>query len=159
MTSSNVLLLLHESHHRTRVISNHPESAHRSLHTGVPCAIRCKRLTNVGASPTIGTYHATSVAIINMKSIKCNKSSAIQGLWVYPLEGKCSVQYNDGNIYEYSNVSRRAIFSIVTNDKQSIGKWVNHNCKTKGVACEWTGHESPWIPCVDELTPQLPNFI
>ena len=118
-----------------------------------------KRVTNVGARPTIGTYHAKSVAIINMKSIKCNKSSAIQGLWVYPLEGKCSVQYNDGNIYEYSNVSRRAIFSIITNDKQSVGKWVNHNCKTKGVACEWTGHESPWIPCVDELTPQLPNFI
>ena len=92
-----------------------------------------------------------------MKSIKCNKSSAIQELFVYPLEGKCSVMYNNGHIYEYSNVSRRAIFSILTNDKQSIGKWVNHNCKTKGVTCEWTGHESPWIPCVDEV--QLPNFI
>ena len=101
-----------------------------------------------------------------MKSIKCNKSSAVQGLWVYPLEGKCSVQYNDGNIYEYSNVSRRAIFSIVTNDKQSIGKWVNHNCKTKGVTCEWTGHESPWmseaevlqvLKEVDEVL--LPDFV
>ena len=80
-----------------------------------------------------------------MKSIKCNKSSAIQELFVYPLEGKCSVMYNNGHIYEYSNVSRRAIFSIITNDKQSIGKWGNHNCKTKGVTCEWTGHESPWF--------------
>lgn len=70
-----------------------------------------------------------------MKSIKCNKSSAIQELFVYPLEGKCSVMYNNGNIYEYSGVSRRAIFSIIANDKQSIGKWVNHNCKTKGVTC------------------------
>ena len=80
-----------------------------------------------------------------MNSIKCNKSSAIQGLWTYPLEGKVTVQYTNGHIYEYSGVSRRAIFSIVTNDKQSIGKWVNHNCKTKGVTCEWTGHESPWL--------------
>ena len=80
-----------------------------------------------------------------MKSIKCNKSSAIQELFVYPLEGKCSVQYNNGNIYEYSGVSRRAMFSIITNDDQSIGKWVNHNCKTKGVTCELTGYESPWL--------------
>ena len=80
-----------------------------------------------------------------MKSIKCNKSSAIQELFVYPLEGKCSVMYNNGNIYSYSGVSRRAIFSIIANDKQSIGKWVNHNCKTKGVTCEWTGHETPWL--------------
>ncbi len=91
-----------------------------------------------------------------MKSIKCNKSSAIQELFVYPLEGKCSVMYNNGNIYEYSGVSRRAIFSIIANDQQSIGKWVNHNCKTKGVTCEWTGHESPWLP-VDEV--QLPDFV
>ena len=53
--------------------------------------------------------------------------------------------YNNGNIYEYSNVSRRAILSVMTNDKQSLGKWVNHNCKTKGVDCEWIGHESPWM--------------
>ena len=101
-----------------------------------------------------------------MKSIKCNKSSAIQELFVYPLEGKCSVMYNDGNIYEYSNVSRRAIFSIIANDKQSLGKWVNHNCKTKGVTCEWTGHESPrmsesefdqLIKEVDEVL--LPDFV
>ena len=101
-----------------------------------------------------------------MKSIKCNKSSAIQELFVYPIEGKCSVMYNNGHIYEYSNVSRRAIFSIIANDKQSIGKWVNHNCKTKGVACEWTGHESPWmseaeldqlIKEVDEVL--LPDFV
>ena len=91
-----------------------------------------------------------------MKSIKCNKSSAIQELFVYPLEGKCSVMYNNGNIYEYSNVSRRAIFSILTNDQQSIGKWVNHNCKTKGVTCEWTGYETPWIK-VDEVA--LPDFV
>ena len=101
-----------------------------------------------------------------MKSIKCNKSSAIQELFVYPLEGKCSVMYNNGHIYEYSNVSRRAIFSIIANDKQSLGKWVNHNCKTKGVTCEWTGHESPWmsesefdqlIKEVDEVL--LPDFV
>ena len=74
--------------------------------------------------------------------------------------------YNNGNIYEYSGVSRRAIFSIIANDKQSIGKWVNHNCKTKGVTCEWTGHESPWmseaevlqvLKEVDEVL--LPDFV
>ena len=101
-----------------------------------------------------------------MKSIKCNKSSAIQELFVYPLEGKCSVMYNNGHIYEYSNVSRRAIFSIIANDKQSIGKWVNHNCKTKGVTCEWTGHESPWMSDddIDQLIKEvdevlLPDFV
>ena len=86
-----------------------------------------------------------------MKSIKCNKSSAIQGLWTYPLEGKVTVQYTNGNIYSYSGVSRRAMFSIITNDSQSIGKWVNHNCKTKGVTCEWTGYETPVGNLLDSL--------
>ncbi len=86
-----------------------------------------------------------SESLLNiMKTIKCN-SSAIQELHVYPLEGKATVMYNNGNIYEYSNVSRRAIFSVIANDKQSLGKWVNHNCKTSGVECEWVGHESPWF--------------
>ena len=101
-----------------------------------------------------------------MKSIKCNKSSAIQGLWTYPLEGKVTVQYTNGNIYSYSGVSRRAMFCIITNDEQSIGKWVNRNCKTKGVTCEWTGYESSWmtddeldqlIKEVDEVL--LPDFV
>ena len=92
-----------------------------------------------------------------MKSIKCNKSSAIQELFVYPNEAKCSVMYNDGNIYEYSNVSRRAIMSVILNDKQSLGKWVNHNCKTKGVTCEWTGHESPWFKLPEGV--ELPDFV
>ena len=93
-----------------------------------------------------------------MKSIKCNKSSAIQGLWTYPLKGKVTVQYTDGSIYEYSGVSRRAMLSIITDDNQSIGKWVNHNCKTKGVTCEWTGHESPWMSA-KEAEVVLPSFI
>ena len=94
-----------------------------------------------------------------MKTIKCN-SSAIQELHVYPLEGKATVMYNNGNIYEYSNVSRRAILSVMTNDKQSLGKWVNHNCKTKGVDCEWIGHESPWMSQneIEELL-ENPNWV
>ncbi len=92
-----------------------------------------------------------------MKTIKCN-SSAIQELHVYPLEGKCTVMYNNGNIYSYSGVSRRAIFSVIANDKQSLGKWVNHNCKTKGVTCEWTGYETPWMSA-KEAEVVLPSFI
>ena len=93
-----------------------------------------------------------------MYSIKCNKSSAIQGLWTYPLEGKVTVQYTNGNIYSYSGVSRRAMFSIISNDNQSIGKWVNHNCKTKGVTCEWTGYETPWMSA-EEAEVVLPSFL
>ena len=77
-----------------------------------------------------------------------------------------TVQYTNGNIYEYSGVSRRAIFSVIANDKQSIGKWVNHNCKTKGVTCEWTGYESPWMSDddIDQLIKEvdevlLPDFV
>ena len=82
-----------------------------------------------------------SESLLNiMKTIKCD-SSAIRELHVYPLEGKAQVMYNNGDLYEYSNVSRRAIFSVIANDKQSLGKWVNHNCKTKGVGCEWVGNE------------------
>ena len=83
-------------------------------------------------------------------------SSSINELWVYPYEGKCTVMFKDGHLYEYTNVSRRSLFNVLVNPSVSLGKWVNKNCvNNHDASFEWVGHESPWIPC----DAQLPSFL
>ena len=84
------------------------------------------------------------------------ESSAITELWVYPIKGKANVMYKDGNMYEYTNVSRTSLLNVLLNDSISLGKWVNENCKKEGVNCKWTCHETPWMS-LDE--PELPEFV
>ena len=63
--------------------------------------------------------------------------------------------FNDGHVYDYENVSRRAIMNVLMNTKVSLGKWVNDNLVNKdGVTFEWTGFESPGFKSEPEL-PQL----
>ena len=61
-----------------------------------------------------------------MQRVK-RESSAINELWVYPYEGKCTVMFKDGHIYEYTGVRRRALFNVLVNPSVSLGKWVNKN--------------------------------
>jgi len=75
------------------------------------------------------------------------ESSAINELWVYPYEGKCTVMFKDGHIYEYTGIKRRALFNVLVNPTISLGKWVNKNCvHSFDSHQEWVGHESPWLP-------------
>ncbi len=39
------------------------------------------------------------------------------------------VTLKNGDIYAYNEVSRRAILNLMFDNKQSLGKWVNNNCK------------------------------
>ncbi len=54
-------------------------------------------------------------------------SAAVQFVHVDLLRGVATVSFKEGNMYEYKNVSRRAILSLMNNPNMSLGFWVNHN--------------------------------
>lgn len=42
-------------------------------------------------------------------------------------DGVAVVKYNNGSIYKYTNVSRRALINLVANTNISLGRWINAN--------------------------------
>ena len=54
-------------------------------------------------------------------------SAAAEFVHVDLLRGVAIVSFKNGNMYEYKNVSRRAIASLMANPNMSLGFWVNHN--------------------------------
>lgn len=63
-------------------------------------------------------------------------SEAITCMSTSLARGTVNVMYNNGAVYRYSNVSRRAIANLQLNANMSLGFWVNSNCiKPKRVSC------------------------
>jgi hypothetical protein len=54
-------------------------------------------------------------------------SSAIAAIHCDVLNGLALVTYKNGNVYAYSNVSRRAMLNLKFNPNLSLGFWVNSN--------------------------------
>ena len=63
-------------------------------------------------------------------------SDAIEAIYVNPLKGVVELAYAKGNLYRYTNVSRRAIINLLLNPSMSLGFWVNTNCKGDRAKCE-----------------------
>ena len=54
-------------------------------------------------------------------------SAAADFIHVDLLRGVAIVSFKEGHTYEYKNVSRRAIASLMANPNMSLGFWINHN--------------------------------
>ena len=54
-------------------------------------------------------------------------SSAIKSLEVDALNSKALCTFTNGKVYEYENVSKRAIINVLFNPDVSLGFWVNNN--------------------------------
>lgn len=54
-------------------------------------------------------------------------SEVTNGIGVDLLSGTASVLYTDGSVYDYTNVSRRAILNLMCNPNMSLGFWINAN--------------------------------
>jgi len=56
------------------------------------------------------------------------------------VQGTCDVCYHNGNVYRYTNVSRRAMFKLLNDETVSLGFFINCHllfCDSKcGGACE-----------------------
>ena len=60
--------------------------------------------------------------------------------------GEATVYLKDGNIYSYSNVSRRAILNLFINQNLSLGFWFNKNCSNSERAIlDTQSFETPWL--------------
>ena len=55
-------------------------------------------------------------------------SDACDYISVNLLAGTAEVHFRRGNLYRYTNVSRRAILNLMYNPNMSLGFWANHNC-------------------------------
>ena len=64
-------------------------------------------------------------------------STCADSVHVDAITGTASVLFNDGNIYRYSNVSRRAIIKFIIDDAKSLGKFINNVLLTDRVRCEY----------------------
>ena len=54
-------------------------------------------------------------------------SACCDGVAVDLLTGTASVLYTNGAVYNYTNVSRRAIANLMLNRNISLGFWINAN--------------------------------
>ena len=63
-------------------------------------------------------------------------STAANYVSVDALNGTARVMFKDGNIYEYTNVSRRAIVKFIHDDARSLGKFINNVLMQQRVACK-----------------------
>ena len=54
-------------------------------------------------------------------------SSAIKSLEVDALNSTAVCEFKNGRVYQYENVSKRAIINVLFNPDVSLGFWVNNN--------------------------------
>ena len=60
-------------------------------------------------------------------TVPYRSSSAIKSLEVDALNSKALCTFTNGRVYEYDNVSKRAIINVLFNPDVSLGFWVNNN--------------------------------
>ena len=63
------------------------------------------------------------------KGAKLVQRSSSCARWILAdvIGGTCIVQYTNGSTYEYTNVSRRALFNLINNKDVSLGFFINQN--------------------------------
>ena len=62
-------------------------------------------------------------------------STAADSVHVDAITGTASVLFKDGSMYNYTNVSRRAIIKFILDDARSLGKFINVVLKQQRVKC------------------------
>ena len=60
--------------------------------------------------------------------VSSRTSSAVRYIYTDLLRGRVVVEFQNGNVYTYKNVSRRAIANLRLQPNMSLGFWVNSNC-------------------------------
>ena len=68
-------------------------------------------------------------------------SDVASAIWVDVLSGECLVDYHNGTSYVYTNVSRRALFSLLNNESMSLGFFINQHLLFIDSKCAQYGTE------------------
>ena len=83
--------------------------------------------------------------MFNLKGIVARSSSCVARLSVNVIDGTCTVIYKNGSVYDYTNVSRRALFNVLNNDEISLGFFVNNHLLYIGSKCAYSGTTNKWM--------------
>ena len=73
--------------------------------------------------------------MFNLSGIVRRSSSAADFIQADVINGKCTVHYNNGSVYDYYNVSRRALFSLLNNENVSLGFFINNELTAVNSKC------------------------
>ena len=72
--------------------------------------------------------------MFNLSSIVRRSSVVVDYIVADVIAGTCTVAYKNGHTYDYTNVSRRALFSLINNESVSLGFFLRnhlHFCDSK----------------------------
>ena len=87
----------------------------------------------------------TNSFMFNLKGIVKRSSSCVDRILVDVVAGTCTVVYNNGTVYDYTNVSRRALFSLLNNESVSLGFFINTHLLYAYSKCAQYGECKQWI--------------
>ena len=72
-------------------------------------------------------------------------SKACAFIYADVMSGRCVVHYNNGTTYEYKNVSRRALYSLLNNENVSLGFFINNSLVSYDSKCAQQGAYRQWL--------------
>ena len=79
--------------------------------------------------------------IFKNQIVKHGESNCAQYIIANVVEATAVVRYKNGETYKYTNVSRRALFNLITNDNISLGRWINDCLVYVDSKCKQLGGE------------------
>lgn len=83
--------------------------------------------------------------MFKLQGIVTRTSAAAEAIKVDVVAGTCTVVYNNGSVYDYTKVSRRALFQLLNSDTVSLGFFINTHLLYCGSKCAQFGSTSKWV--------------
>ena len=83
--------------------------------------------------------------MFNLKGIVKRSSSCVDRILVDVINATCTVVYKNGSVYDYTNVSRRALFSLLNNESVSLGFFINTHLLYINSKCAQYGDCKQWV--------------
>jgi len=85
-----------------------------------------------------------SIIMFNLSGSVVRTSAVARRITVDVIAGTCTVYYNNGSIYDYTQVSRRALFQLLNNESMSLGFFINNHLLFVDSKCALFGTERAW---------------
>ena len=83
--------------------------------------------------------------MFKLKGIVKRSSSCVDRIFANVKTGTCTVVYKSGAVYDYTNVSRRALFSLLNNESVSLGFFINTHLLYINSKCAQYGDCKQWV--------------
>jgi hypothetical protein len=83
--------------------------------------------------------------MFKLQGIVTRTSAAAEAIKVDVISGTCTVVYNNGTVYDYTKVSRRALFELLNNETVSLGFFINTHLLYVGSKCAQFGTTAKWV--------------